>query len=139
VYVTQAAGAALSRSETSLLSAMNRARTSRGLRPLVVDARLDTVAREHSRWMLRSGQFSHGDFGSRILGSHAAGRSFGENLAWGTGRRRNAEVIVAEWLASPEHRANLLRAGYRRVGLGRLSGRFGGASGAVLVTADFAG
>ena len=43
------------------------------------------------------------------------------------------------WLASPEHRANLLRPGYRTVGVGARKGTFEGYAGAVVVTTDFAG
>jgi uncharacterized protein YkwD len=43
------------------------------------------------------------------------------------------------WLRSPEHRANLLHAGYRTVGVGALAGRFNGYSGALVITTDFAG
>jgi uncharacterized protein YkwD len=46
---------------------------------------------------------------------------------------------VAAWLASPEHRANLLRPSFRRVGLGDLAGTFQGYPGAQVVTADFVG
>ena len=63
----------------------------------------------------------------------------GENLAWGTGPLRTASAIVAAWLASPEHRANLLRPAFSRVGIGDLVGAFQGHGGAHVVTADFAG
>ncbi len=43
------------------------------------------------------------------------------------------------WLASPGHRRNLLRPGFRRVGLGELRTSFQGVTGATVVTADFAG
>ena len=42
-------------------------------------------------------------------------------------------------MSSPGHRANLLRPGFRRIGIGALVGRFSGYSGATVVTADFAG
>ncbi|TML65334.1 MAG: CAP domain-containing protein, partial [Actinobacteria bacterium] len=63
----------------------------------------------------------------------------GENLAWGTGAYSAAKAIVQEWLASPEHRANLLRPGFRLVGVGSAVGTFVGRAGATVVTADFAG
>ena len=46
---------------------------------------------------------------------------------------------MREWLASPEHRANLLRPGYARIGIGLVRGSFLGNGGATVVTADFAG
>jgi uncharacterized protein YkwD len=67
------------------------------------------------------------------------GRIAGENLAWGTGTSGTARGIVAAWLASPEHRANLLRPSFVRVGISEIVGTFRGYSGAHVVTADFAG
>ena len=61
---------------------------------------------------------------------------FGEDLAWGP---PSAAWVVSQWLASPEHRSILLRPGFRRVGIGALRGSFSGMSGALVVTADFAG
>ena len=42
-------------------------------------------------------------------------------------------------MKSPPHRRNLLRPGFRRVGVGAMMATFSGASGARVVTADFAG
>ena len=42
-------------------------------------------------------------------------------------------------MGSPGHRANLLRPGWNRIGLGALKGNFLGYTGATVVTADFAG
>jgi uncharacterized protein YkwD len=43
------------------------------------------------------------------------------------------------WLASPGHRANLLKPSYRRIGLGIARGPFQGQPAASVVTADFGG
>ena len=140
-FAVPAAGAAsdAAHSEQALLAAMNGARTSRGLGALRTDARLRIAARAHSAEMLRYGFFGHGAFGRRLSSFGVRGQFLGENLAWGRGIYRRAEVIVAEWLSSPEHRANLLRPGFRRVGIGALSGRFAGQRKVLMVTADFAG
>jgi uncharacterized protein YkwD len=126
-------------SEEALLREMNLARTSRGLRPLRLDAKLHTAARAHSREMLRYGYFGHGAFGRRLSSFGVRGPWIGENLAWGRGAYSRASVIVREWLQSPEHRANLLRPGFRRVGVGSITGTFAGQPNALVVTADFAG
>jgi uncharacterized protein YkwD len=86
--------------------------------------------------MLRGNTFSHGDFAGRMASFHLAG-SLGENLAWATGSAASARLIVRMWLTSAEHRANLLRPGYHRVGLGFAHGTFLGQGGATVVTADF--
>jgi uncharacterized protein YkwD len=118
---------------------MNAARTAHHLAPLRADATLQRAALSHSADMLRRRYFAHGDFSLRMRRFHVAGSLAGENLAWGVGARAAARTIVAEWLASPGHRENLLRPGFRRVGLATLVGPFSGYRGATVVTADFAG
>jgi uncharacterized protein YkwD len=131
--------AGMSSSETSLLKEMNKARADHGLAPLRVDANLERAARSHSREMLADNVFTHGAFGTRMLQFDVKANLAGENLAWGTGSYSTPQAVVAGWLASPEHRANLLRPGFRRVGVGALVGAFQGSGGARVVTADFAG
>jgi uncharacterized protein YkwD len=131
--------AGMTRTETSLLREMNRVRMQHGLGQLRYDAHLERAARAHSKEMLGADVFQHGAFGSRMLQFNVTGRLAGENLAWGTGVRGTAQGIVAAWLASPEHRANLLRPSFTRVGIANLVGTFQGHSGAHVVTADFAG
>jgi uncharacterized protein YkwD len=144
VAVTALAGPAsgatsASRASDSLLREMNAARTARHLAPLRADATLQRAARSHSADMLRRRYFSHGDFSLRMRRFHVAGSFAGENLAWGVGAQAAAKTIVAEWLASPGHRENLLRPGFRRVGLATMVGTFSGYRGATVVTADFSG
>jgi uncharacterized protein YkwD len=129
----------MSKPEAALLRQMNQVRLAHGLRPLRYDAHLERAARAHSREMLASNVFQHGAFASRMLEFDVTGSLAGENLAWGTGAEGSARGIVAAWLASPEHRANLLRPTFVRVGIGDLAGSFLGNRGARVVTADFAG
>ena len=42
----------------------------------------------------------------------------GENLAWGTLQLSTPQAIVAAWIASPGHLANILEAQYRETGIG---------------------
>jgi|SRR5438034_5866608 len=135
----QAKAASLSRSEVAILKVMNQVRVAHGLRALRLDSRLEQVARGHSATMIRTGQFFHGAFTTRIRRSGVRAPRVGENLAWGVGVLSRARAIVNMWLASPEHRANLLHSGYRTVGVGALRGRFDGYSGALVITTDFAG
>lgn len=134
-----AAAAPFSEAERTLLREMNRTRAAHGLRPLRLDLTLQRAARAHSRDMLRRQYFAHGAFAQRLVRFGARGPVVGENLAWGVGARARARTIVAQWLASPAHRRNLLRAGFRRVGVAALAGTFSGHAGARVVTADFAG
>ena len=134
-----ASTATLTRAESSLLTAMNEARLVNGVQPLRADTRLERAARAHSSKMLRTGSFYHGAFNARIRRSGVRARRIGENLAWGQGSLGAARSIVGMWLASPEHRANLLRPGYRIVGVGALRGCFAGHRHTLMVTTDFAG
>jgi uncharacterized protein YkwD len=127
----------LSSAEASLLDTMNSVRASRGLAPLRVDVRLVRAARGHSADMLRRQYFAHGSVARRALAVGARGPVFGEDLAWGAGV--TAQWVVDRWLASPGHRAVLLRPGFRRVGIGIGFGAFAGHGNATVVTADFAG
>ena len=138
--VSKGSAAQFSRaSESRILSAMNQVRAANGLGPLRPNGKLHTAARAHSGDMMRRGYFGHGAFGRRMSGFGVRAPVVGENLAWGTGAAAGAMTIVQEWLASPEHRANLLRPGFRLVGVGSAIGTFVGRPGAVVVTADFAG
>jgi uncharacterized protein YkwD len=127
----------LTGSEASLLNTMNAARKSNGLPALRVDFHLVRAARGHSADMMRRQYFTHGSVAGRALATGARGPVFGEDLAWATGI--TAQWVVDHWLASPAHRAVLLRPGFRRVGIGYAFGTFAGHGGAGLVTADFAG
>ena len=133
------AAAGLTRAEACLIRDLNRVRTAHGLTPLRYDPRLQRAARAHSREMLVTGSFQHGAFGTRMVRFDVRGTLTGENLAWGNGRLGTASAIVGAWLASPEHRANLLRPEFTRIGIGDLVGVFLGYGGAHVVTADFAG
>ena len=126
-------------SEASVLREMNRARAQYHLQPLRPYPNLVRAARGYSLELLRENVFTHGDFAARMHRYRAPGTAAGENLAWGAGSQATARAIVAGWLASPGHRANLLRPGFRYVGVGTATGRFEGMDGATVVTADFAG
>ena len=125
--------------EAALIRAINAERTPRGLMPLRVDVRLERAARAKSSEMLRTGTFAHGDVRGRLVRYGARGPTYGENLAWASGSNTSASRIVRMWMESPGHRANILRASFTRIGLGRRVGPFAGYGSAAVVTADFAG
>jgi uncharacterized protein YkwD len=137
VPATAAQARGLTPSEASLLDTMNAVRKSNGLPALRVDFRLVRAARGHSADMMRRQYFAHGSVLGRAVGAGARGPLFGEDLAWAT--RINATWVVTHWLASPAHRAVMLRPGFRRVGIGYAFGTFIGHGDAGVVTADFAG
>lgn len=123
----------------AVLDEMNSVRAQYGLPPLRRDIRLARAARSHVVDLLQTNTFGHGDFAGRLRRFGASGPLFGENLAWGTGRRGSPTGVVRAWLKSPPHRTILLRPGWRRVGVGVAVGSFAGWRSARIVAADFAG
>jgi len=129
----------LSRSERTMLGSVNRMRAAHNLRPLRIDPTLVRAARDYSATLILRDVFTHGALGPRLQSYGARGPLFGENLAWGTGERATARAFLRGWMASPGHRAILLRPGWTRIGIGARRGTFLGYAGATVVTADFAG
>lgn len=131
--------AQVSSQEQNLLRSINQARASHGAPPLRVAAALQRAARSHSNAMLRTGNFTHGNWYQRLRRHGARGRTLGEVIAWGSGSNGTAGAIVRMWLASPPHRATMLDRSFRYVGVGVATGSFAGFGGARVATADFAG
>jgi uncharacterized protein YkwD len=131
--VAQGAGPRIDRGEGAVVRAINYQRSRFGLRRLHRSAPLARAADLHTWDMLAHGYFAHGPFVQRVR-RFARLRRLGETLAMST--RCTAHHIVSMWMHSPPHRAVLLSAGFRRVGIGRRVGRIGGFS-TCMVTADF--
>jgi uncharacterized protein YkwD len=129
----------LSSAEAGLLHAVNEARAAHGLGSVTADATLTRAARAHSAEMLRGNYFAHGDFRTRMIRFHVRGPFVGENLAWGSGSYASPQAVIEQWLASPAHRANLLRPTFTRIGVGAVQGTFLSNAGSTVLTADFAG
>ena len=109
------------------LCELNRERAHSGLRALKINRKLSRAARVHVRDMTRRNYFSHdtlggGSFVDRIRrqGYLRGARSWvvGENLAWGTRRYSRPSVIMRMWMNSPGHRANILNASFKEIGIG---------------------
>lgn len=104
------------------LCLVNRERAARGLGALADHPQLAQAALRHGRDMIANHYFGHqgpaGDTAvSRIRDSGfivpgTISFEVGENIAWGTGTKATATEIVAGWIASPEHRANILDPNY---------------------------
>jgi len=88
--------------ETHIVERTNHERVLRGLRPLRIDRRLMRSARRHAGWMTRSRSLQH------------TTAPVGENIAMG---QPNTSQVVADWMNSPGHRANILDARYTRIGV----------------------
>jgi uncharacterized protein YkwD len=130
-----------------ILVLLNRVRVQHGLTPLELDPSLTHAASRHTSEMLRDGYFGHesadgASFTTRLAPYTGTGARWAvaENLLWASGPL-DAERAVAVWMESPEHRANILAARWRQVGIAvihadRAPGYYGNHS-ATVVTTDF--
>lgn len=109
-----------------LFDALNEIRADHALELFQSDARLDNLAMTWAASMAASGILAHGDSAGRIARVYP-NRASAENIAFG---QRTAEQVVASWLDSPGHRANMLNPVYTSVGCGRVGDYW---------TADFLG
>ena len=95
---------------------VNRERESRGLSRLRFARSLSLSARAWAAARSRESRFTHGKFAQRVLrfpfvlASRGRRWKVAENLAWGTGSESTPRRIVASWMASDEHRRNILGA-----------------------------
>jgi uncharacterized protein YkwD len=95
--------------------------------------------------MVRSHYFDHTSPGGSTLVTRARATgyvrptlafSLGENIGWGEGTFATPRAIVRAWMASPEHRRNILFPRFRDVGFGLAAGTPQGTAGATFTT-DF--
>ncbi len=88
--------------EKAILDGTNAQRARYGLSPLTLDPALERTARTHAAWMTNSHNLQHSSIG------------VAENIAWG---QPTADQAMADWMNSSGHRANILNASYRRIGV----------------------
>ncbi len=132
------------------LCLINRERSHAGEQPLTPDGALEDSAQGHSTNMAVHGYFEHISPGgstplsrmreSGYLSSSTPGYMVGENIAWGSGTDATPAAIVAAWMASPPHRANILQREFRDTGMGvspHLPSSFAGGQGGAIYTEDF--
>lgn len=112
----------------AVLCLVNRERSAHGETPLQTNAHLDQAAQSHSDSMSARAYFDHvGPTGDtpvvrmRAAGyiySSRVGYDVAENLAWGSLWEGSPRAIVAAWMGSPGHRANILDPRFHDTGLG---------------------
>ena len=123
------------------------ARAQAGLRALRETPVLDRAGAIKIAADIRCRSFSHTPCGRSLQSTFAAagyaltgGYSLGENLAWGQDELGAPQQIMQAWLASPDHRANLLSTSWTSFGLGVRTGTtFLGYGGVALWANEFAG
>lgn len=105
--------------EQRVFDLTNAERTRAGLAPLRANAALTQAAHDFAGRMGRENFFDHTAPDGSTPSTRAVQAGYrggvGENIAAGY---RDPESVVAGWMASPGHRANILRADYRDIGVG---------------------
>jgi uncharacterized protein YkwD len=102
------------RHRRAVFELVNRERTARGLPRTRFALSLRMSAHAWALALSRGSKFTHGDFARRVLRFPFVLRSrgkrwkVGENLATGTGPTSTPRSIVQSWMASQEHRDNIL-------------------------------
>jgi uncharacterized protein YkwD len=130
----------------STLCLVNEQRVANGLVALTRNAALDGASVTYSRAMVSESFFAHvapdgTDLVARLKRTSympaASDWTVGENLGWGTGAMSTPGQLTAAWMASPGHRANILRTVYREIGIGVALGSPSASATGVTVTTDF--
>jgi uncharacterized protein YkwD len=113
---------------TATLCLVNRERADNGEGALQPNAQLQQAAQDHSESMVQEDYFEHtGPNGDTPLSrmraagyiySSQVGYEVGENIGWGTLWLATPNAIVAAWMASPGHRANILDAHFQDTAIG---------------------
>jgi uncharacterized protein YkwD len=113
---------------SATLCLVEEERTNHGETALQPNTDLQQSAQSHTESMVSDDYFEHDGPGgdtplSRmtacgyIYSSHV-GYEIGENIGWGTLSLSTPRAIVAAWMASPGHRANILDAHFRDTAIG---------------------
>jgi uncharacterized protein YkwD len=127
--------------ERAVLHRLNAIRHAHGLRGLRASRRLARAADAHSAEMMRHHYLGHasadGSPWDRRIRRYVRARALGETVAVLSRRSRMASAVVRQWMNSPPHRATLLSRSFRRIGVARRAGRWGG-SRVAFFTADLA-
>jgi uncharacterized protein YkwD len=135
--------------ETNVLSQLNAIRVQHGLVPLKLSATLGKAAAQHSVQMGELGYFEHNSadgsaFWKRVERFYPSkGTRYwavGENLLWSS-PDVDGPGAMKLWMASPEHRKNILTAKWREIGVSAVKvaaapGTYSGLD-VTIVTTDF--
>ena len=96
--------------EREVFDLVNKERTSRGLKPYILNYSLVQAAWNHSTHMADTNCFDHtkcgdGDPGTRIKATGYKSTTWGENIALG---QPDPAAVMDAWMHSSGHRANIL-------------------------------
>ena len=115
--------------ERRIVAATNMERRALGLHTLREDSRLGEAAQRHSDEMLRLGKLSHQSPtrgletpSKRASEAGVKWRKVAENVAYYQGYRPAGSKVVADWMASPHHHANIVDPDFRLIGVATACG-----------------
>jgi uncharacterized protein YkwD len=114
----------LSGREQALFDAHNAERTSRGIARLRINPTLQEIARRRAQIMADNHLFSHYNLNGDTIYDMLADEDYPwddatENIHFNDYPASQADAVaMSEYMASPPHRANILKPGFHRVGVG---------------------
>ena len=120
-----------SSSAADLVSLTNRSRVSAGLKALIVDSTLSSVARWRSKDMIDRDYFSHtipgyGKVWDKLRAVGYCYKVAGENIGWNMYPDDIATAAIQQmFMGSAGHRANILGTSWDRIGVGAYKGPTG--------------
>jgi uncharacterized protein YkwD len=110
--------------EREAFDSINAARRKANLPPLVFDAEMLFLARQHSELMANSANFTHRGARGEMVDERARNvgiadwRGIGENIAANKDSKNPVATAIECWLNSEGHRRNLLSSDWTRSGIG---------------------
>lgn len=110
--------------EDAVLGLINAERASAGLHALLLDLGLDAAAEAHSMDMASTPCFQHDscngvNWATRVRSYYTPNTAIGEIIGAGYA---TPEAVVAGWMASPGHRANILDSTFKVAGVSLVTG-----------------
>lgn len=121
--------------EQYLLTLINKERSARGLSDLTYNSKLASAARAKAADMIENGYFDHNSPDGKTPWTFIKGAGYsytkaGENLAIDFDKTAGP---VPAWMASPTHKANILKEDYKEAGIAELKGMYQGRMTTVVV------
>jgi len=110
---------------SQVLDLTNAERSRAGLGPLALSAQLNDAAQSYSQVLAGGACFEHTcgpvpTFGDRVgQAGYNGWNALGETIASGY---PTPEAVIAGWMSSPGHRANLLSPDFTEMGIGLVNG-----------------
>ena len=101
-----------------VLRLLNQVRRQHGLPIFRINREVSTSAFRHSKRMARAGYIFHTQDLNRVVRPYEPSM-WGENV----GTARYLKTVRRLWMHSAGHRANILKRGFRRVGVGAVKAR----------------